>query len=333
MRILDTIDKPDRIKQLPRSDLPLLAAEIRERIIEVVSRTGGHLASSLGAVELAIALHYVFDAPQDKIIWDVGHQAYAHKLLTGRQPQFDSLRRFRGLSGFTKTAESPYDALTTGHASTSLSAGLGMTCGKQLKSDASKVVAVIGDGAMTGGMAYEALNQAGHLKKNLLIILNDNNMSIAPNAGAVSSILSRTFSKKKVQAAAREFGDLLKSLPAIGQDAYQLVKRSKVSFKSFVTPGMLFEAFNVEYFGPIDGHNLQRLIEMLTNLKNSTNRCCCTSRPAKAEITCRPKKTRSIFTAAAVLISKPAAVWTRKARFPVIRPCSAARWSSWPAMI
>ncbi|MBW1819365.1 MAG: 1-deoxy-D-xylulose-5-phosphate synthase, partial [Deltaproteobacteria bacterium] len=265
MRILDTIDNPFQLKRLPRSDLPLLAGEIRERIINVVSKSGGHLASSLGAVELAIALHYVFDAPQDKIIWDVGHQAYAHKLLTGRGPQFESLRRFRGLSGFTRTCESPYDALTTGHAGTSLSAGLGMTCGKDLNNDPAKVIAVIGDGAMTGGMAYEAMNQAGHLKKNLLIILNDNNMSIAPNVGAVSSILSRTFSKKKVQAAVREFGDFLKSLPAIGRDAYQLAKRSKVSFKSFVTPGMLFEAFNIEYFGPIDGHNLERLIEMLDN--------------------------------------------------------------------
>jgi len=267
MRILDTIDNPFQLKRLPRSDLPLLAGEIRERIINVVSKSGGHLASSLGAVELAIALHYVFDAPQDKIIWDVGHQAYAHKLLTGRGPQFESLRRFRGLSGFTRTCESPYDALTTGHAGTSLSAGLGMTCGKDLNNDPAKVIAVIGDGAMTGGMAYEAMNQAGHLKKNLLIILNDNNMSIAPNVGAVSSILSRTFSKKKVQAAVREFGDFLKSLPAIGRDAYQLAKRSKVSFKSFVTPGMLFEAFNIEYFGPIDGHNLEHLIEMLDNLK------------------------------------------------------------------
>ena len=267
MRILNMIDTPSRLKQLPRSDLPLLADEIRERIIEVVSKGGGHLASSLGTVELAIALHYVFDTPQDKIIWDVGHQAYAHKLLTGREPQFDSLRRFRGLSGFTRTSESPYDALTTGHASTSLSAGLGMTCGKDLNNDPAKVVAVIGDGAMTGGMAYEALNQAGHLKKNLLIILNDNNMSIAPNVGAVSSILSRTFSKKKVQAAVREFGDFLKSLPGIGRDVYQLAKRSKVSFKSFVTPGMLFEAFNIEYFGPMDGHNLEHLIEMLDNLK------------------------------------------------------------------
>lgn len=268
MKLLNTINRPEQLKRLALSELPELAAEIRKRIIEVVSKNGGHLAPSLGAVELAIAIHYVFDAPRDKIIWDVGHQAYAHKLLTGRQAQFDSLRRYRGLSGFTKTKESPYDALTTGHASTSLSAGLGMICGKHLNDDPSKVIAVIGDGSLTGGMAYEAMNQAGHLKKNLLIILNDNNMSIAPNVGAVSSIMSRTFSKKKVQAVARQFGESLKSLPAIGRDAYQLTKRSKVSFKSFVTPGMLFEAFNIEYFGPIDGHNIEHLIRMLENLKN-----------------------------------------------------------------
>jgi len=267
MRILNKIENPSYLKQLPGSDLQLLAAEIRERIIEVVSKNGGHLAPSLGAVELAIALHYVFDAPTDKIIWDVGHQAYAHKLLTGRERQFDSLRRFRGLSGFTKTSESVFDALTTGHASTSLSAGLGMTCGKDLKEDDSKVVAVIGDGVMTGGMAYEALNQTGHLKKNLLIILNDNSMSIAPNVGAISTILSRSFLKERVQRAVSEFADFLKSLPAIGQDAYRLAKRSKMSFKAFVTPGMLFEAFNIEYFGPVNGHNLEQLIDMFGNLK------------------------------------------------------------------
>ena len=247
--------------------MTVLATEIRKRIIDVVSKSGGHLAPSLGAVELTIALHYVFDAPQDKILWDVGHQAYAHKLLTGREPHFDSIRRFRGLSGFPKISESLYDALTTGHASTSLSAGLGMTCAKHLKNDDARVIAVIGDGAMTGGMAYEALNQAGHLKKNLLIVLNDNNMSIAPNVGAVSAMLSRTFSKKKIQAAARKIRELLKSLPAIGRDAYQLAKRSKVSFKTFVTPGMLFEAFGIEYFGPVDGHNLEHLIDMFGNLK------------------------------------------------------------------
>ena len=265
--LLNTISDPSQLKQLPQSKLPELADEIRNRIIDVVSKSGGHLAPSLGAVELAIALHYVFEAPKDKIVWDVGHQSYPHKLLTGRQDQFDTLRKYRGLSGFTRISESPYDAFSTGHASTSISAGLGMTCGKNLNDEDARVIAVIGDGALTGGMAYEGLNQTGDLKKNLIIILNDNNMSIAPNVGALSSILSRAFSKKKMQAYVKEVGKFIKSLPGIGDDAYQIAKRSKVSFKTFITPGMLFEAFNIEYFGPIDGHNLNRLIDMLNNLK------------------------------------------------------------------
>ncbi len=265
--ILNSVSNPSQLKQLPQSKLPELAAEIRSRIIEVVSKSGGHLAPSLGAVELAIALHYVFDAPRDKIIWDVGHQSYPHKLLTGRQEQFETLRKYRGLSGFTRMSESPYDAFTTGHASTSISAGLGMTCGKTLKGEDSRVIAVIGDGALTGGIAYEGLNQSGDLKKNLIIVVNDNNMSISPNVGALSSILSRAFSKKRMQAYVREVGKLIKSLPGIGDDAYQFAKRSKASFKTFITPGMLFEAFGIEYFGPIDGNNLSRLIKMLNNLK------------------------------------------------------------------
>jgi len=267
-RMLNTITTPSHLKQLTRSELPELAEEIRKRIIEVVSKRGGHLAPSLGAVELTIALHYVFDVPRDKIILDVGHQSYAHKLLTGRNDRFDSLRQYRGLSGFTRMSESNYDAFSTGHASTSISASLGMTCGKELKEDDSRVIAVIGDCAMTGGMAYEGLNQTGDLKKNLLIVLNDNNMSIAPNVGALSSTLSRAFSKKRMQEVLEEIRKVIKSLPRIGDDAYQIAKRSKVSFKTFVTPGMLFEAFNIEYFGPIDGHNLNRLIDIMDNLKN-----------------------------------------------------------------
>jgi 1-deoxy-D-xylulose-5-phosphate synthase len=265
--ILNIISNPSQLKQLPLSQLPVLATEIRNRIIEVVSKSGGHLAPSLGVVELAIALHYVFDAPSDKIIWDVGHQSYPHKLLTGRQQQFETLRKYRGLSGFTRISESPYDAFSSGHASTSISAGLGMTCGKHLKGEDSKVIAVIGDGALTGGIAFEGLNQTGDLKKNLIIIVNDNNMSIAPNVGALSSILSRAFSKKRMQAYVREVGKLIKSLPGIGDDAYHFAKRSKASFKTFITPGMLFEAFGIEYFGPIDGNNLNQLINILDNLK------------------------------------------------------------------
>jgi 1-deoxy-D-xylulose-5-phosphate synthase len=267
--LLDTINSPEDLKHIPRSDLDRLAKEIRQTIIEVVSRNGGHLAPSLGAVELAIAIHYVFDAPKDKIIWDVGHQAYAHKLLTGRRDEFATIRQYNGISGFTRISESPYDAFTTGHSSTSISAALGITTAKQIKQERSKVIAVIGDGSMTAGLAYEGLNQAGdtHKDKDLIVILNDNDMSISHNVGALSSFLSRTFSTKRLQEMRREIGDFLKSLPRIGDDMYQLAKRSEESFKAFVTPGMLFEAFNFEYFGPINGHKLNHLINILQNIK------------------------------------------------------------------
>jgi 1-deoxy-D-xylulose-5-phosphate synthase len=267
LKLLDKIDSPEDLKGLSRTDLPLLAQEIREVIINVVSKNGGHLASSLGAVELAIAIHYVFDSPDDKIIWDVGHQAYAHKLLTGRRGKFHTLRKHEGISGFTSIKESEHDAFSTGHSGTSISAGLGIACGMRLKNETSKVVVVIGDGSMTSGMAFEGLNQAGDIHKDIIVILNDNDMSISHNVGALSSFLSRTFSAKKMQVFKKEFGEFLKSLPKIGTDVYQFAKRSEESFKSFVTPGMLFEAFNFEYFGPINGHNLKHLIEILQNIK------------------------------------------------------------------
>jgi len=267
--LLNKINSPLDLKKLKRSELPDLAKEIRKTIVDVVSTSGGHLASSLGAVELSIALHYVFDTPADKILWDVGHQAYAHKLLTGRRDRFPTLRRHGGLSGFTKRSESPYDAFTTGHSSTSISAGLGIACAKRLKKDSSKVVAVIGDGSLTAGLAYEGLNQTGdtHNDKDMIVILNDNEMSISHNVGALSSLLSRTFSASRLQMLRKEFGEFLKSLPRIGENMYQLAKRGEESFKTFVTPGMLFEAFNFEYFGPIDGHNLDHLINILKNIK------------------------------------------------------------------
>jgi 1-deoxy-D-xylulose-5-phosphate synthase len=269
--LLEHIESPADLKRLSREQLPALATEIRKKIVGVVSKTGGHLASSLGAVELAIAIHYVFDAPNDHIIWDVGHQSYAHKLLTGRAAQFDTLRQHGGLSGFTKSSESPYDTFTTGHSSTSISAALGIACANSLKGSPSKVVAVIGDGSMTAGLAYEALNQAGDRHKDLIVILNDNEMSIAPNVGAISSLLSRTFSGQRLQTWRKEFGEFLKSVPRIGNNIYQWAKRSEESFKTFVTPGMLFEAFDFDYFGPINGHNLNHLISILKNVKNITD--------------------------------------------------------------
>jgi 1-deoxy-D-xylulose-5-phosphate synthase len=267
LSFLENINSPADLKQLSRSDLPLLASEIRQVIVDVVSKNGGHLAPNLGAVELAIAIHYVFEAPGDKIIWDVGHQSYTHKLLTGRRERFHTLRQYDGISGFTRMSESPYDAFSTGHSSTSISAGLGISSAKCLKKETSKVIAVIGDGAMTAGLAYEGFNQAGDIKKDLIVILNDNDMSIAPNVGALSSLLSRTFSAKYLQDFRQEIKDFLKSVPKIGDDIYQLAKRSKESFKSFITPGMLFEAFNFEYFGPINGHKLNHLIDILNNIK------------------------------------------------------------------
>ncbi|MFH2065271.1 MAG: 1-deoxy-D-xylulose-5-phosphate synthase [Pseudomonadota bacterium] len=270
MGILEHIESPKDIKQLDKNELAKLAAEIRKTIVEVVSTNGGHLASSLGVVELTIALHFVFDVPKDKLIWDVGHQSYAHKLLTGRRDRFHTLRKYEGLSGFTRISESPYDAFSTGHSSTSISAGLGIACAKQLKKQKNKVIAVIGDGSMTAGIAFEGLNQAGdiHKDKDLIVVLNDNDMSITHNVGALSSFLSRKFSAKYLQEWRKDFGEFLKNLPKIGDDVYQFAKRSEESFKAFVTPGMLFEAFNFEYFGPIDGHNLSHLIKIMENIRN-----------------------------------------------------------------
>ena len=268
MSFLENIKISGDIKQLSRKELRLLAREIRERMIDVVSKNGGHLASSLGAVELTLAIHYVFDLPKDTLIWDVGHQSYAHKLLTGRNDRFDSLRQYKGISGFTKIKESPYDGFTVGHSSTSISAGLGICYAKYLNKDDSDVISVIGDGSLTAGLAYEGLNQTGDLKRSLIVILNDNDMSISPNVGALSSFLSRTFSAKYLQTMRNQFGAFLKSLPKIGDEIYKIAKRSEESFKTFITPGMLFEAFNFDYFGPIDGHNLDHLIDILKNIRN-----------------------------------------------------------------
>ncbi len=268
MTLLDKIKTSKDIKQLSRDELTTLAELIRQRIIKVVSKNGGHLASSLGAVELTLAIHYVFDLPKDTLIWDVGHQSYAHKILTGRNDTFDTLRQYKGLSGFSKIKESPYDGFTVGHSSTSISAGLGICHAKYLKKDHSDVISVIGDGSLTAGLAYEGLNQTGDLKKNLIVILNDNDMSISQNVGALSSLLSRTFSAKYLQNMRNRLGLFLKSLPKIGNDVYRIAKRSEESFKTFVTPGMLFEAFNFDYFGPIDGHNLNHLIDILQNIKH-----------------------------------------------------------------
>ncbi len=267
-RLLDNIDSPQELKKLSPELLPQLAQELREKIIATVSKTGGHLAPSLGTVELTIALHYVFDCPKDKIVWDVGHQAYAHKLLTGRRDRFETLRQFGGLSGFPKRGESPYDAFDTGHSSTSISAALGLAAARCLKKERSKVIAVIGDGAMTAGLAFEGLNNAGDLNKDLIVILNDNGMSIAPNVGALSSFFSRQFTRPTMVFLKKQVENLLGSLPAIGDDLLTWAKKSEESLKAFFTPGMLFESLKFTYLGPVKGHRLDHLIETLQNVKN-----------------------------------------------------------------
>jgi 1-deoxy-D-xylulose-5-phosphate synthase len=266
--ILKTINSPEDLRRLPIPKLDQLATEIREEIVQTVSRTGGHLAPSLGVVELTLALHYVFNTPVDKLIWDVGHQAYAHKLITGRRDRFATLRQYKGISGFPKREESPYDAFDTGHSSTSISAGLGIAIAKHLKKCKNRIIAVIGDGSMTGGMAFEALNQAGHLDKNLIVILNDNEMSISPNVGALSSFLSRKMTSRQVVRAKDELKHLLKSFSNIGENILQVLKKSEESFKGFFTPGMLFEALKFEYVGPIPGHQIDNLIETLRNVRD-----------------------------------------------------------------
>ncbi|MBN1625392.1 MAG: 1-deoxy-D-xylulose-5-phosphate synthase [Deltaproteobacteria bacterium] len=266
--ILDNINSPADIKGLSIKQLETLAEEIRQEMIKTVSRTGGHLAPSLGVVELTIAIHYVFNTPEDKVVWDVGHQAYAHKLLTGRRDLFHTLRSYKGISGFPKMSESAHDAFDTGHSSTSISAGLGMTTGKELKGENSKVIAVIGDGSMSAGMAYEGMNQAGHTEKDLIVILNDNEMSISPNVGAFSSFISRKMTGRRFVNFKNDLGNFLKSVPGMGENILGLIKKSEDSLMTFFTPGMLFEAFKFQYIGPINGHRLDLLIDTLKNTRN-----------------------------------------------------------------
>lgn len=267
--LLDTIESPEDIREFSIENLESLAQEIRTTIIETTSQTGGHVAPSLGVVELTLAIHYVFNTPNDKLIWDVGHQSYAHKLITGRRDQFSTIRQYRGLSGFPKPSESKYDAFETGHSSTSISAALGMTCAKKLRNEENTAIAVIGDGSMTAGMAFEALNHAGDLNKDMVVILNDNEMSISPNVGAISSFLSRKLTGKTMRRVKDHLDERLKALSNVGENILTVLKKSEESFKSFFTPGMLFEAFKFDYVGPIDGHSLPDLIETLQTVKEA----------------------------------------------------------------
>ena len=234
----------------------------------MVSKTGGHLAPSLGAVELTIALHYCLDSPRDKIIWDVGHQAYAHKLLTGRRDAFDTLRTRGGISGFPKITESEHDAFGTGHSSTSISAALGMACARDHRGEDYRVVAVIGDGALTGGMAYEGLNQAGHLNKDIIVVLNDNRMSISKNVGAMSTYLTRLISAPVYRRFEADVYELMGKFPAVGGRARGVARRIKESLKNLVVPGVLFEELGFRYYGPVDGHNIGDLIDLIGDIKD-----------------------------------------------------------------
>ncbi|MEJ2197916.1 MAG: 1-deoxy-D-xylulose-5-phosphate synthase [Desulfuromonadales bacterium] len=264
--ILKLEDPIAALKELPAAELPQVAEELRDAIVRTVAANGGHLASSLGVVELTIALHRVYDSPTDKIVWDVGHQAYAHKLLTGRYERFHTLRQLDGLSGFPKRAESPHDCFDVGHSSTSIAAALGIATARDARGSKEKVVAVIGDGSLTAGLAFESLNQAGHLKKDLLVILNDNEMSISPNVGALSSFFSRQLTSDFFVRLKRETEHFLDSVPKVGKDLRRLAKKAEEAVKGFLTPGMLFEAFDFDYVGPINGHKLDELIQTLENI-------------------------------------------------------------------
>lgn len=265
--ILETIQSPEDLKNLPPEQLPELAEEVREFLLSTVSETGGHLGSNLGAVELTLALHYCFTTPQDKIVWDVGHQAYTHKILTGRRDRFSTQRQYKGISGFPKRSESVHDAFGVGHASTSISAGLGMAVADHLDQKKNNVIAVIGDGSLTGGIAFEGLNQAGHLKKNFIVVLNDNEMSISKNVGAFSAFVSRKMTTRHFRELKREMKELLTNIPAFGKDILKFARRAENSLKGFLTPGALFEALGFDYIGPIDGHDLPNLIEVFNNAR------------------------------------------------------------------
>lgn len=259
--ILEKINKPNDIKKLDPIEYNQLADEIRTFLIEKISKTGGHLASNLGVVELTMALHLVFNLPQDKLIWDVGHQSYTHKILTGRKNQFDKLRKFGGMSGFPKRNESDYDAFDTGHSSTSISAGLGYVCAREVKKEHYNVISVIGDGALTGGMAYEALNNASQAKGNFIIVLNDNNMSISKNVGGVSTMLSDIRSSDSYYDLKEGVANTLYKLPR-GEVLVDKIRKTKTNLKQFIVPNQMFESMGITYLGPINGHDIDKLIRV-----------------------------------------------------------------------
>lgn len=265
--LLKDINNPQDLKKLTPEQLVELASEMRELIINTISKYGGHLASSLGVVELTIALHYIFDTPEDKIVWDVGHQTYAHKILTERKEKFHTIRQYEGLSGFPHPEESIYDPFLTGHASTAISASLGIAEGMKKKGDNHHVIAVVGDGSLTGGLAFEGLNQAGHFERNFIVILNDNEMFISPNVGAMAAYLSKVTTGHRYIKFRKEVEYFLKSIPKIGKHVAKRIKRLEEALKSIIVPGILFEEMGFKYVGPIEGHNIHYLLETLNNVK------------------------------------------------------------------
>jgi len=271
-RLLDRINSPADLKKIEQKDLPKLAEEIRQEIVDVVSETGGHLASSLGAVELAIAVHYVLDAPRDKVLWDIGHQAYAHKLLTGRRDAFKTLRQLGGISGFPNKDESEYDIFTVGHSSTAISSGFGLAIARDLRGTNEKIVVIIGDAALANGMAFEAMNHIGHLKKDVIIILNDNELSISKSVGALSKYLNSILVNPTYNRVRTDLEQLVKKIPKFGLSAYRAARRFEEGVKNLLVPGIFFEEMGFRYLGPIDGHNLDELINKLRNIINLKGR-------------------------------------------------------------
>jgi len=271
LNYLPNIKGPEDIRSLSENELHELCEELRTHTIDTITEIGGHLAPTLGVIELTVALHYVFNTPEDKLIWDVGHQGYAHKLLTGRFEEFPTIRQFKGLSGFLKRSESEYDVIGAGHASTSISAALGIAEGRHQKNENFKIAAIIGDGAMTGGLAYEGINNAGHLGKQFLVVLNDNEMSISPNVGAISTYFTRLISNPLYNRVRNEFWDLTGKLPVARRKTRSFIKKVEESLKSLIIPGILFDELGFRYFGPIDGHDLNEVIHTLENIKDIQN--------------------------------------------------------------
>lgn len=269
--VLEKISSPKDLRALSHEELGTVADELRKLIIETVAVNGGHLASNLGIIELTIALHYAFESPVDRIVWDVGHQSYAHKILTGRREAFSTLRTEKGISGFPKISESPHDAFGVGHSSTSISAALGLLEARDRNHEQFKVIAVIGDGALSGGIAFEGMNNAGHAKKDLIVILNDNEMSISPNVGALSAYMNRILTDERYRRFKKETISFLEGIPKLGGSVAKIARKTEETLKGMILPGLLFEELGFDYIGPIDGHNTELLIETLNRIKSSTS--------------------------------------------------------------